>query len=270
MYIDDNETIYIAEISKQRIIEIKLNTTNFSIVAGRNGDGDGTDQLGIPSDIIVDRKSNSFIICDLGGQRIVRWSRQNAANGDIIISNIHCNGLAMDDKGYLYVSDWVKYEVRQWEIGINNKSIIVAGGNGAGDNSSQLLQPMFIVVDKDYSVYVVDKSNHRIMRWLKNAKKGIVVAGGNGAGNSLSQLSSPSGIFVDHLDNIYISDTNNNRVVRWIKGASEGSIVVGGNGQGNETNQLDHPSDLVFDKQGNLYIFDSLNHRLQKFYIESN
>jgi sugar lactone lactonase YvrE len=268
MYIDDNETIYIAEISKHRIIEIKLNLKNFSIVVG--GNEDGTDQLWLPTDIIVEKKSDSFIICDHGNRRIVRWSRQNATNGDIIISNIHCNGLAMDDNGYLYVSDWLKLEVRQWDIGINNKSIIVAGGNGLGNNSRQFFQPMFIFVDKDYSVYVVDKSNHRVMKWLKNAKEGIVVAGGNGDGNSLTQLSSPSGIVVDHLDNIYITDTNNDRVVRWIKGASEGTIVVGGNGEGNETNQLDNPSDLVFDKQGNLYVFDSVNHRIQKFYIESN
>jgi sugar lactone lactonase YvrE len=268
MYIDDNQTIYIAEISKSRIIEIKLNLKNFSIVVG--GNEDGTDQLGLPIDIILEKKSDSFIICDQGNRQIVRWSRQNATNGDIIISNSFCNGLAMDDKGYLYVSDWLNNEVRQWEIGINNKSIIVAGGNGLGNNSRQFIQPTFIFVDKDYSVYVVDKSNHRIMKWMKNAKEGIVVAGGNGAGNNLTQLSSPSGIVVDHLDNIYIIDTNNDRVVRWIKGASEGSIVVGGNGKGNETNQLFLPSDLVFDKQGNLYVFDSINHRIQKFNIQSN
>ena len=57
MYIDDNEIIYIAEISKHRIIEIKLNITNFSIVAIGNGDGDGTHQLWRPADIIVDQKT---------------------------------------------------------------------------------------------------------------------------------------------------------------------------------------------------------------------
>ena len=256
--------------ANNRVIELKLNITNFSVVAGGNGDGDGTHQLSPPTDIIVDKKTDSIIICDQGNRRIVRWSRQNATNGDIIISNIDCIGLAMDDKGYLYVTDWLKKEVRRWEIGVNNKSTIVAGGNGAGNHFRQFYQPMFIFVDKDYSVYVVDESNHRVMKWMKNAKEGIVVAGGNRDGANLTQLSNPSGVVVDHLGNVYVTDTNNHRVMRWINGAKEGSIVVGGNGPGNETNQLYLPSDLLFDKHGNLYVFDSVNHRIQKFYIESN
>jgi sugar lactone lactonase YvrE len=268
MYIDDDETIYITEIHKSRVIELELNIMNFSVVAGE--DENGTNQLWHPADIIVDKKTDSIIICDQGNRRVVRWSRQNARNVDIIISDIDCNGLAMDDKGYLYVTDWFKLEVRRWEVGVNDKSTIVAGGNGAGNDLGQFIQPMFIFVDKDYSVYVVDKYNHRVMKWMKNAKEGIVVAGGNGDGANLTQLSTPSGVVVDHLGNIYVTDTFNNRVMRWINGAREGSIVVGGNGTGNETNQLYLPSDLLFDKHGNLYVYDSVNHRIQKFYIESN
>jgi sugar lactone lactonase YvrE len=270
MYIDDDETIYITERQYNRVIELKLNTTNFTVVAVGNGNGDGTDQLATPTDIIVDKTTDSIIICDQGNKRIVRWSRQNPKNGDIIISNIFCNGLAMDNQGYLYVTDWMEKTVRRWEIGVNNKSTIVAGGNGAGKNFRQFSTPTYIFVDKDYSVYVVDESNDRVMKWMKNATIGIVVAGGNGRGANLTQLSSPSGVFVDHLGNVYVADTYNHRVMRWINGAKEGSIVVGGNGQGNEANQLQSPYDLLFDKHGNLYVYDIGNHRIQKFYIESN
>ncbi|CAF0759553.1 unnamed protein product [Adineta steineri] len=266
MYMDNNEAIYLGEISKHRVIKIKLNAMNFSIVA----DANDTDHLRAPTDIIVDKKTDSIIICDQGLRQIIRWSRKNVTHRDIMISEINCNGLAMDDKGSLYVSDWLKVNVSHWELGVNNKSFVVAGGNGNGNNFEQLNQPHFLFVDKDYSLYVVDKSNHRVMKWEKNATKGIVVAGGNRAGTNLTQLSSPSGIVVDHLGNIYVTDTNNHRVMRWIHGAREGSIVVGGNGTGNETNQLDSPSDLVFDKHGNLYVFDTVNQRIQKFCIESN
>jgi sugar lactone lactonase YvrE len=267
--IDDDQTIYITELSKNHVVELKLNRTNVSVVAGGNGDGDGTHQLRNPCDITVDKKSNSIIICDHMNKRIVRWSRQNATNVDIIISNINCISLATDDNGYLYISDWSKNEVRRWDIGVKNKSIIVAGGNGGGNHLGQLIQPKFIFVDKDHSVYVVDGSNHRVMKWIKNAREGIVVAGGNGEGNKLTQLSNPSGVIVDDLGNVYVTDTNNDRVMRWINGAKEGSIVVGGNGRGNAINQLFLPYDLLFDKEGNLYVSDSVNHRIQKFLIES-
>jgi sugar lactone lactonase YvrE len=268
--IDDDQTIYIIEPSKDHVVELKLNRTNVLVVAGGNGNGVDTHQLSSPTDIIIDKKNNSIIICDYRNKRIVRWSRQNATNGDIIISNIDCNGLAMDDNGYLYVSDWFQKEVRRWDIEVKNKSVRVAGGNGGGNHPGQFRTPRLIYVDKDYSVYVVDESNHRVMKWIKNATEGIVVAGGNDKGDKLTQLSKPLGVIVDHLGNVYVTDTYNDRVMRWINGAKEGSIVVGGNGPGNETNQLNLPSDLLFDKHGNLYVFDSANYRLQKFLFESN
>ncbi|CAF0905175.1 unnamed protein product [Adineta steineri] len=263
---DDNEIIYITEQKTDRIIELKLNQTNHPIVHN----GNGTHQLSEPVDIIVDKKTDSLIICQASKRGIVRWSRHNATNIDIIIPNVFCNGVFMDDKGYLYVSDWEKHEVSQWEIGANNRSTLVAGKNKAGNHSGQLWMPMLLFVDMNYSVYVVDQNNHRVMKWMKNATTGIIVAGGNGAGTNLTQLSKPTGVVVDHLGNVYVADTENHRVMRWMHEAKEGSIVVGGNGDGNEANQLYLPSDLLFDKHGNLYVFDSVNHRLQKFEIEPN
>ena len=43
MYIDEDETIYLTEIHKDHVIELKLNATNFPVVAG--GIGEGTHQL---------------------------------------------------------------------------------------------------------------------------------------------------------------------------------------------------------------------------------
>ena len=74
----------------------------------------------------------------------------------------------------LYVSDWMKDEVRRWKIG-DKEGTIVAGGNGKGNNLNQLNVPTYIFVDQDYSVYVSDWfSNHRVMKWMKGAKEGIV------------------------------------------------------------------------------------------------
>jgi len=54
--IDDDQIIYVSETIMNRVIELKLNRTNISVVAGRNEDDDGTHQLYRPSDIIVDKK----------------------------------------------------------------------------------------------------------------------------------------------------------------------------------------------------------------------
>jgi sugar lactone lactonase YvrE len=266
IFIDDDQTIYIVDCRNDRIVEWKSNAKEGQIIAGGNEQGNETNQLDRPSNVIVDTKTNSLIISDSGNKRIMRWSRQNNTNGQIIIEDIHCQGMTMDKNGYLYVSDYEKHEVRRWKIGDQNGTI-VAGGNGEGDRLNQLNYPSKIFVDEDYSLYVSDHNNNRVMKWVKDASEGIVVAGGNGYGNSFRQLSSPQGVIVYPFGQIYVVDYGNQRVMRWCEGDKEGSIVVGGNGRGEKSNQLHAPVGLSFDLQGNLYVADFLNNRIQKFEV---
>jgi sugar lactone lactonase YvrE len=129
---DDNQCIYIADWRNHRIVEWKFGAKIGHVVAGGNGKGSEIDQLDNPSHVIVDKKNDSLIICDNRNKRVVWWSRQNRTNVQTIISNIYCNGLAMDRNGDLYVSDCRKNEVRRWKIG-NRNGRIVAGGNGKGN-----------------------------------------------------------------------------------------------------------------------------------------
>jgi sugar lactone lactonase YvrE len=269
IFIDDNQTIYVADCGNDRIVSWKQGEKNGQIVAGGNGKGNRTNQLNGPSGVIADKNNNSFIICDRDNRRVVQWSSQTGASKHLIISNIDCCGLAMDNNGNLYVSDTEKHEVRRWRIG-DDHGTIVAGGYGKGDQLNQLNCPIYIFVDQHYSVYVSDSKNHRVMKWTKDAKEGIVVAGGHGKGNSLTQLSFPSGVVVDKLDEIYVTDYGNNRVMRWYQGAKEGTIIVGGNGEGEHSNQFSCPIGLSFDSQGNLYVVERNNHRIQKFEIDLN
>ncbi|CAF0899531.1 unnamed protein product [Adineta steineri] len=270
VYVDDgHQTIYIADWLNHRIVAWKYGAKNGQVVAGANGEGNRTDQLSHPINVIVDKINDSFIICDRGNRRVVRWPRQNGKNGETIISDIDCRGLTMDSNGNLYVSDTKKNEVRCWEQG-EREGTIVAGGNGIGDHLDQLNWPTYIFVDEDYSVYVSDSENHRVMKWMKGAKKGIVVAGGKFEGNRLTLLSEPQGVIVDHLGNVYVADWNNHRIMRWCEGSKEGNIVVGRNKKGKQTNQFNGPTGLSFDVQGNLYVVDWCNHRIQKFDIDLN
>ncbi|CAF4955386.1 unnamed protein product, partial [Rotaria socialis] len=98
----------------------------------------------------------------------------------------------MDEQRYLYVSDVVKHEVRRYQLGEKNGTV-VAGGNGQGDGLNQLNEPGYLFVDRDHSVYVSDDRNPRVMKWVEGAKEGIVVAGGQGEGNALTQLYHPNG-----------------------------------------------------------------------------
>ena len=160
----------------------KCDDTSGQVIVGGKGQGNRNDRLNLPLAVIVDRKTDSFIISEWGNRRVMRWSReQNDSNGQVIISNILSHGLAMDDEGSLYVSDFEKNEVRRYGQD-DVMGTVVAGGNGKGDRLNQLNCPRHIFVDCDHSIYVSDRENHRVMKWMKNANEGIVVAGGQGYG----------------------------------------------------------------------------------------
>ncbi|CAF1295877.1 unnamed protein product [Rotaria sp. Silwood1] len=269
LYVDDDQTIYVADRENHRIVEWKWDATSGQVVAGGNEQESGDHQLSYPRDVIVDKERDSLIVSDYSNRRVVRWPRRNGTSGEIIISNIDCWGLTMDENGSLYVVDAENDEVRRYRRG-ESQGIVVAGGNGRGNRLNQFSFPRYVFVDRGHSVYVSDEGNHRVMKWMEGAKQGIVVAGGQGQGNDLTQLSYPRGVVVDQLGTVYVADQWNDRIMRWSKGATQGSVIVGGNGSGGQSNQLNAPIGLSFDRDGNLYVVDSRNHRVQKFNIDSN
>ncbi|CAF2821935.1 unnamed protein product [Rotaria sp. Silwood2] len=263
LYVDEDQTVYIADSLNHRIIAWKRGATIGQVVAGGNGQGNGTDQLNEPTDVILDKRTDTLIICDWGNQRVMRFSRQNGTKGETIVPIVACSRLTMDNEGFLYVSDYHFNEVRRYRMG-EIHGIVVAGGHGAGDSFNQLNWPTHVVVDADQSVYVSELNNHRVSKWIKNEQKGIIVAGGRGPGDDLTRLCLPRGIVVDQLGQVYVADCQNNRVIRWRSGDIYGVVIVGGK----DTNPLNFPVSLSFDRDGNLYVVDQNNHRVQRFDIK--
>ncbi|CAF1098033.1 unnamed protein product [Adineta steineri] len=145
IFIDENKNIFIADSTNHRIVEWKYNAKEGQIIAGRNGQGNRLDQLNDPTDVIVDQKNQSIIIADRWNRRVIQWLNQTQ---QILIGNIYCWGLAMDKHGFLYVSDGEKNEVRRWKMGeYDNEGVVVAGGNGIGNQLNQLNNPTLIFVD---------------------------------------------------------------------------------------------------------------------------
>ncbi|CAF3640728.1 unnamed protein product, partial [Rotaria socialis] len=104
-------------------------------------EGNGLHQLNGPTDVLTDKETDSLIVCDYGNRRVVRWSRRSGTTqGEILIDNINCYELAMDEQRNLYVSDTGKHEVRRYQLDKKNYTL-VAGGNGQGDGLNQLNWP---------------------------------------------------------------------------------------------------------------------------------
>jgi sugar lactone lactonase YvrE len=265
--VDDDDTVFVADHDNHRIVAWEKGDIEGHVVAGGKGRGNKLHQLDQPTGVLIDKVKKSLIICDYGNRRVVRWPTKNGKSGEVLVDNIACWGLAMDKQGCLYVSDTTKHEVRRFTRG-DTHGIVVAGGNGEGDQFNQFDFPTYIFVDEEQSVYVSDWDNHRVMRWLKGAREGIIVAGGRWAGRELTQLYSPEGVWVDNMGTVYVAELANHRVTRWPKGETSGIVMVGGNGEGNATNQFNCPQGLSFDQRGNMYVADCLNYRVQQLKLE--
>ena len=216
---DDNQSIVIADCENHRIVEWKIGASHGKVIAGGQGYGNRLDQLNWPTDVLIDKETNSLLIADAGNGRVLRWSRrQETTHGEVILDNVVCEGLAIDHQRYLYVSDTEKHEVRRFTIGDKN-GIVVAGGNGKGNQLNQLNCPTYLFIDEEQAVYVSDRNNDRVMKWNKGAKEGIIVAGGQGKGSALTQSSHPYGLFVVTSGTIYVIDARTDRIevllVQW-------------------------------------------------------
>jgi sugar lactone lactonase YvrE len=264
--VDDNQNIWIADSSNHRIMKYSRGAKVGKRVAGKNMSGYRPHLLWDPSNVIFDPKTKSFIICDYHNRRVLQWFRRSETFAQVLIENIECHGLAMDDIGTLYVSDTERHEVRRYRAG-DKRGTVVAGGHGQGRRLHQLNHPTYICIGPDEAIYISDSWNDRVMKWDKDAEKGVIVAGGKGKGGSLNQLDYPVGVLVDQLGTVYVADHWNNRVMRWYNGASEGNVIAGGYVPGVDANKLKSPEGLAFDRHGNLYVSDAGNHRIQRFNI---
>lgn len=280
IYVDQDRTIYVADALNHRIVAWPIHHKASIRVAGAgDGSGDRSHQLNRPMTVIFDSEFEDLFICDFGNRRVVRWPRRQLSNhtrlvapnkeGQTIIGNIECFGLAMDVKGFLYVTDVVQHEVKRYDRdGNQQETSTVAGGHGRGKGLDQLDYPTYLFIDDQFTLYVSDTNNHRVMKWRRGATKGIIVAGGEKQGTSLGHLTFPRGLWVDVWGYVYVVDQSNNRVMRWKEGVANGTIIAGGKGQGAHPNQLANPQGLFFDYLGNMFVSDCDNHRIQYFTVK--
>ena len=151
----------------------------------------------------------------------------------------------------------------------NNTGVLVAGGNGRGNNTNQLNYPMGIYFESlSNSLIIANKGANNIVRWRIGESNWILIAGNLNAsrGNSPSSLSGPYGLTVDPMGNLYVADSGNQRIQFFSLGQTEGRTIAGITGvQGSNPTLLRGPYGIALDNQLNLYVADTWNNRVQKF-----
>ena len=170
--------------------------------------------------------------------------------------------------GTLYVSDTGNNRIMRYTEGTNT-GVLVAGGNGRGNNTNQLNFPVGIYFESLSNSFIIANTDaHNIVRWRIDDSNWTLVTGNLNAsrGSSPSSLYRPHGLTVDPMGNLYVADTNNQRIQLFSLGQAEGRTIAGiTNVFGSNSTLLSGPYSVAFDNQLNLYVADTAGHRVQKF-----
>ncbi|UJR34665.1 hypothetical protein I4U23_027442 [Adineta vaga] len=283
--VDSALNVYVSDFSNYRVMKWLYGSTSGTIVGPQLGYGTNSDtqHLNTATALYLDPTESNLYISDSLNCRILRCNIISN-NVTIVVGGSGCgsslntfswsDGLYVDRFGYIYVSDYGNDRVLKFPPNSNSSTMgtIVAGTGTSGSTLNQLNTPGGIYVDEsdNDALYVVDRLNHRVVKWLSNGTNITVVAGGNAAGTSYTQLNHPRYVYVDSFSTIYVSDTNNHRIMKWLKNARNGTLVVGITGlTGVIPSRLNNPYGVQFDKNGNLYVADYTNDRVQRFMINN-
>ena len=190
-------------------------------------------------------------------------------------------GVAVDAKGDLFLSDTNNHRVRRVDTGGIITTIAGTGtagfsGDGGPAGSAQLNLPYGLAVDAAGNLYIADLGNNRVR---KVSPDGIIVTiagtgvegySGDGGQANAAQLYTPRDVAVDAAANLYIAEFEGHRVRKVTPAgvistvAGTGVAGLGGDGGSATVAELSFPAGLAVDRTGALYIADSGNNRVRK------
>jgi len=286
---------------------------------GFAGDGGAASaaKLNSPYGIAWDKTSNLVYVADTLNNRI-RAIQADGTIKTVVGSGVagytpsvknalktalnHPRGLAIDDKGRVYIADTYNNVIRLFDPSTGTITTVAGiGSPGYGDGvaatSAALRAPAAVALDGQGSLYIADTAN-QVVRQLGTDGMLHTVAGTPGkAGESgdngpaiLAQLSSPMGLAVRPDGDLLIADSGNN-VVRLLSGslgagptrqirvlAGDGTPSFAGDKKPPAQAQFAGPAAVlstlatpalvnaaVSPVTGTRYVLDTFNHALRSF-----
>lgn len=194
---------------------------------------------------------------------LATWGSEGSGDGAFRIAN----GVAVDDRGDVYVADTDNNRVQEFSFG--GRFVARLGRNGgdgsAGSGPGELTKPRGLGFDRAGNVYVAEKLNHRIQKFTADGRF-LATWGGFGSGDGRFNL--PYGVAVDGAGRVFVADTLNNRIQvfdgngrflgKWGRNGGDGSA-------GSAPGEFNGVYGIAIDCRGNVYATDEDNARVQKF-----
>ena len=236
--VDKLGNLYIADVFNHVIRKITPSGA-VSTLAGSGQPGYKNEKgmlasFSFPVDVAVDEAGNVFV-ADEGNQRIRKITASGivssfAGNGSpgshddktgILAEFNQPNGIAVDNKGNVYVADQLNHKIRKITSEGAVSTLAGSGLAGSADNAigieASFNNPRGIAVNQSGIVFVGDVVNQRIRKISPNGS--VTTLAGTGAAGSqdnpdglLAGFYFPNGLAVDQTGNLFIADQLNNKI----------------------------------------------------------
>jgi sugar lactone lactonase YvrE len=196
-------------------------------------------------------------------------------------------GVVLDGKGNLYVSEWGGQEIRKlspvgtnWVVTTLVGKANVAGSDDGIGSAARFNGMGTITMDASGSLYVADGGNHTIRKvapvgadWMVTTIAGLAgVSGSNDGSGSTARFNNPMGITMDSAGVLYVTDSLNNTIRRmdligtnWVVSTIAGLAGESGSTDGaGDTARFFSPWSLSVDSAGSLYVAELENGLIRK------
>jgi len=290
----------------------------------------GTSQNGFkqPYAVTVDPTTGKVFVSDTYNHRVLRYASAtallNGAPAEGVLGQANFNGgthnrdgvgakansfhiplgVHVDRTGRLWVADYGNHRVVYFDNAAEKWNGAAADGilgqpnftsstaNNGGRSAATLFNPYSPWVDTRDNLWVVDHSNHRILRWadaanITNQQPADGVLGqsefnlGDQTPAAANSLNYPLGLVMSADGTLYVSEQGNNRVLRFDNAAEKpnGADADGVLGQlsftattADDVSQsgVPNPTGLALDPGGRLFVANYSAHRITVFEDAAN
>jgi len=183
------------------------------------------------------------------GELLTHWGKLGLADGEFT----QPFSIAIDNKGYVYVTDRRKPGVQKFDS--NGK--FLAKWEGWGEKQSLFNLPTDTAFDKENNMYVLDRysiqkfnpSGEFLARWKIKRE-------GQGEYHNMWQIA------IDSSGNAYATDFSVHKVLKYDQ---SGNVIAEWGSASSKKGHFKSPKSITVDTSGNVFVSDSDNWRIQKF-----
>ena len=256
--IDAQSNVYVIDGGNHRVQKFDQDG-NFLLTWGSQGNGDGQFLFHASpahyGGITVDKEGYVYVTdhhnrvqkFDSNGTFLMKFGRTGYPDGEFY----DLYGVAVDDQGNIYTTDWTKYEIQKFD----REGQFVQKWEVPSCKPGGVASPSNLIIDGQGQLLVANMSGNCIQKF--DAQGNLLQQWGE-FGKADGQFSKPLSIALDRQGNIYVSDNGNSRIQKFDPNGN--FLAVFG--------PFDYPVGIAVDGEGYAYVVEIVLGRVQKLRLQ--